>query len=227
MENLLLQVWSLRGKRTSVHAARALVMGHRSQTHSGQGDGGREGKPAAATTGPHQGSSLSPTPLFTAQRTPSGPNKWVSIGKRKKHTHAPSTYKRTFVSGSLKRLTHTKGSPLLPFTPGNRQERRLSDTAQRQRAVAGKRTHTLQTADLIHPQTDTMWRGRLQEMGRLCPRKDFLQAVNGKLTWKARLKIHRLLEAGGQGPLPLQQVSKEATHLEHSPLTRLVRLILA
>lgn len=57
-----------------------------------------------------------------------------------------------------------------------------------------------------------MWRGKLQEMGRLCPRKDFLQAVNRKRTWKAVLKIHRRLETSSKG-LTFQEAAQEDTRL--------------
>lgn len=126
----------------------------------------------------------------------------------------PSTHKSTFVSGSL-RGWHTLRTRLsLPsrkaaFLLLHKGER----LRQRREQVFSK------TADLIHPQTDTMWRGKLQEMGRLCPRKDFLQAVNRKLTWKAVLKIHRRLETSSKG-LTFQEAAQEVTRLPCTLLSR-------
>lgn len=98
-----------------------------------------------------------------------------------KHTHAPLHIQKDICARLPKRLTHTKDLPLLP-SPLETDKKGSFLVFHKAGAMQG-REHTLsKSADLIHPLTDTMRRGRLQEMGRLCPRKDFLQAVNGKLT---------------------------------------------
>lgn len=118
----------------------------------------------------------------------------VSIGKWKTHTHTcplPHT-KARLCQGASEADTHwgpaspslSRKAAFLVFHKGERLWQRGEQVSR--------------TADLIHPQTDTMWRGKLQEMGRLCPRKDFLQAVNRKPTWKAVLKIHRRLETSSR-----------------------------
>lgn len=148
---------------------------------------------------PHWGSSLSPAPLFTAQRTPSGPNKWKGpLGRGKTHT-CPLHIQKDICARLPKRLTHTKDLPLLP-SPLETDKKGSFLVFHKGGAMQG-REHTLsKSADLIHPLTDTMRRGRLQEMGRLCPRKDFLQAVNGKLTWKARTKNTQAIGSWWGGP---------------------------
>lgn len=64
-----------------------------------------------------------------------------------------------------------------------------------------------------------MRRGRLQEMGRLCPRKDFLQAVNGKLTWKAGTKNTQAIGGSSwRGPQSFKNcLRKLAPGLDRSP----------
>lgn len=105
-----------------------------------------------------------------------------------KHTHAPLYIQKDICVRQPKRLTHTEGLPLLS-SPLETDKKGSFLVLHKRRRLWQGREHTLsKTADLIHPQTDTMRRGRLQEMGRWWPRKDFLQAVNGKLTWKVRTK---------------------------------------
>lgn len=140
----------------------------------------------------------------------------VSIGKWKTHTHTcplPHT-KAHLCQGASEADTHwgpaspspSRKAAFLVFHKGERLWQR------REQAFS-------KTADLIHPQTDTMWRGKLQETGRLCPRKDFLQAVNRKLTWKAVLKIHRRLETSSKG-LTFQEAAQEVTRLPCTLLSR-------
>ena len=122
----------------------------------------------------------------------------VSIGKGK-NTHAPSTYKGTLVLGSLRGWHTPRACPRSPH-PWKQTRKAAFWYPQRGEAVVGEIAHTLQTCWLDSSPSDTMRRGRLQEMGRLCPRKDFLQAVNGKLTWKARTKNTQAIGSWRWGP---------------------------
>lgn len=166
---------------------------------------------------PYWDSSVSPHHCWQLLRHhPDLINESVHWEVENTYTHAPfHTQKHTCVR-EPRRLTHTEDPPLPPLSrkaaflvlhKGERLWRR------REQAFS-------KTADLIHPQTDTMWRGKLQEMGRLCPRKDFLQAVNRKRTWKAGTKNTQATGNQQQGPDISRGSSGRHQASLHSPLLR-------
>lgn len=116
-----------------------------------------------------------------------------------------------------KRLTHTKGLPLLPSLLET--DKKGSFRVSTQRGGCGREENTLsETADLIHPQLTQGGEEDFRKWADYVQEKISCKQLTGNLHEKRVLKIHRLLEVGGRapGPAALQEASEEATGLELS-----------
>lgn len=100
-------------------------------------------------------------------------------------THAPSTYKGTFVSGSL-RGWHAPRVCLTPRTPRNRQERQLSGT-HNGGGCGRERAQSPELLTWFIPNWHNAER-KTSGNGQIMSRKISCKQLTGKLTWKARTK---------------------------------------
>lgn len=117
-----------------------------------------------------------------------------------KHTHAPSTYKRTFVSGSL-RGWHTPRARPSSLHP-QKQARKAAFWYPTKGGGCGREENT------HSPKLLTWFIPKLTQCGEEDFRKwaDYVQEkisckqLTGNLHEKRGLKIHRLLDASGKAP---------------------------
>lgn len=137
--------------------------------------------------------------LFTAQRTPSGPNKWkCPLGRGKTHT-CPLHIQKDICVKLPKRLTHTKGLLLLP-SPLETDKKGSFLIFHKGGWLWQGREHTLNLLTWFIPKLTQCGEEDFRKWADYVQEKISCKQLTGNLHEKRGLKIHRLLEACGEAP---------------------------